>query len=82
MARQGDCLRGIVNNQVNTGERLKGADIAPFTPDDPALHLVARQRNDRNRDLRHIIRRAPADRSRNDLPGALVGLILELRLKL
>mgnify|MGYP000514890072 CR=1 FL=1 len=44
---QGNGLRGIIDDKVNAGGRLKGADIAALTADDAALHLVAGQRGQR-----------------------------------
>ena len=78
MAGKRDGLRRIVNDQVNAGKRFECADVAALAPDDPALHLVARQRNDRHRNFRDIIRGAAADGCRDDLLCALVGFILEL----
>jgi hypothetical protein len=46
--RDRDRLGRIVDDQVDTGRRLQGTDIAPLAPDDPALHVIRRKRNDRD----------------------------------
>src|SRR5947209_6680692 len=34
-------FRGVVDDQVDAGRRLKGADVAALTADDAALHVIA-----------------------------------------
>src|SRR5262245_33392514 len=47
-ARNNDSFWRIVNNEVDTCGSFKGANITPFTTNDPAFHLLARQCDDRN----------------------------------
>ena len=47
-ARQDDSLRRVVDDEVDARQRLERADVAALAADDAALHLVVRQRNDRN----------------------------------
>lgn len=48
-ARNNDRFGSIVNNDIDSRERFKGADIPPFAADDAPFHFVARQRYRRNR---------------------------------
>ena len=52
-------LGRVVDDQVDAGGELEGADVAPLAADDPALHLVARQLDDRDRGLRDVVRSQP-----------------------
>ena len=40
-------LGRVVDDQVDAGRLLEGADVAALAADDPALHLVRRQVDDR-----------------------------------
>ena len=42
-AAEDDGLRGVVDDQVDAGRLLEGADVAALAADDPALHLVVGQ---------------------------------------
>ena len=42
---QNNCLRCIINNQINTCHRLKSSDISSLSTDNSALHLVIRKLN-------------------------------------
>jgi hypothetical protein len=33
----------LIDDEVDPGEILEGADVAPVAPDDPPLHLIVRQ---------------------------------------
>ena len=77
MAGQGDGLGGIVDDEIHTGEVLQGTDIAAFTTDDAALHLIIGQRHYRYGHFGYIVRSAALDRARDDLPGLLVSLVLQ-----
>ena len=50
-ARQQHAFGGVVDQHVDAGDLLEGPDVAALTADDPALHLIARQRNGRNHRL-------------------------------
>jgi hypothetical protein len=45
---------GVVDDEVDAGEVLQRADVAPLAPDDPPLHVVAGQLHDRDRRLRGV----------------------------
>ncbi len=54
-------FRRIVDDHVDAGGLLEGADVAAVAADDAALHLVRRQGYDRDRDFGHVVRRHPLD---------------------
>ncbi len=75
-------LRGVVDDQVDAGGRLDGADVAPFAADDPSLHLIGRQRHHTDGLLGHIVAGIALDGQGEDvlrlLVGNLPGLVLDL----
>ena len=75
-AGHGDSLRRVVDDEVHTGERLNGADVAALPADDAALHLVIGQGNHTDGDFGRMVSGAPLDGGGYDLLGALVGLLL------
>ena len=81
-ARQDDGLRRVVDDEVDARQRLERADVAALAADDAALHLVVRQRDDRDRRLRDVVSRAALDGRRENLAGLLVRLIFRLLLVL
>ena len=66
-------LRRVVDDDVDPGEGLQRADVAALSADDPALHVVARERDRGHRVLRGVLRRVPLEGHRDDRPGLLVG---------
>ena len=52
--------RRVVDDQVDAGGHLQGADVAPLAADDPPLHLVVGQRDHRHRGLGRRSRRPSA----------------------
>ena len=74
-AREDDRLGGVVDDQVDAGRLLEGADVAALAADDPALHLVARQVDDRDRVLGGVVRGDALHRRDDDLAGLVVGLL-------
>ena len=46
--REHDRLRRVVDDEVDAGEVLEGADVAAFAADDPALHVVGRELDERD----------------------------------
>ena len=44
-ARNNHRVRGVVDNHVNTGRSLEGADIPPLTTYDTSLHFIVGQRH-------------------------------------
>ncbi len=77
-AGDGDCLGGVVDDQVAAGQRLNGADVAALAADDAAFHLVVRQRHDRYGHFAGVVGGAALDRRGDDLAGHAVGLVLVL----
>ncbi len=78
----GDGLRRIVNDQIHPGDGLQGADISALPADDPALHLVVGQGHHGDGGLGGVVGGAALDGGGDDLPGFLLGLVLELALDL
>src|ERR687898_3345266 len=72
-AGQQDRLGGVVDDQVDAGDGLEGADVAALAADDAALHVVRRQREDGDGRLRGLLGRDPLDGQGDDLAGAAVG---------
>ena len=79
-ARQQHRLGRVVDDQVDAGHRLEGADVAALPADDPALHLIARQVQHRDDRLAGLLAGDALDRQRHDLAGALVAFLLRLAL--
>ena len=81
-ARDHDGLGGVVDDHVDAGERLEGANVATFAADDATLHVVARERDRRHRVLGGVLRGVALEGDRDDrarlLVGALAGLDLVL----
>ena len=65
----------VVDDQVDARRLLERPDVAALAADDPALHLVARQVEDRDRVLGGVVRGDPLDRRHDDLAGAVLGLV-------
>jgi hypothetical protein len=64
-AREDHRLGGVVDDQVDAGGLLEGADVAPLAADDASLHLVRRQVDHRHRALHHVVGGDPLDRHRD-----------------
>ena len=54
-------LGRVVDHHVHPGDLLEGADVAAFSADDPALHLVAGQMNCGDDRLRRLLGGHPLD---------------------
>ena len=54
-AREDDRARRVVDDQVDAGGELEGADVPALAADDAALHIVAWQVHDRDRGLDGVI---------------------------
>src|SRR5436305_1254514 len=52
--RQDDGLRRVVDDEVDAGEMLEGANVAALAADDPALHVVGRELDERDGRLRGV----------------------------
>ena len=74
-ARQDHGLRGVVDDQVDAGRLLERADVAALAADDPALHLVAREVDDRDGVLGRVVGGDALHRGHDDLARLLLGLV-------
>ncbi len=79
-ARQHHRRRGLVDDEVDPGEALQGADVAPVAADDPALHLVARQLHHAGCGLARLVGCEALHRDGEDSAGAAFRLQLRLLL--
>src|SRR5947207_1342172 len=75
-------LRRVVDDEVDTGGCLDGADVPPFAADDAPLHVVARERHHGHRTLGDELARETLDGNRHDLLGTPVGFLACLGLDL
>ena len=69
-------LGGVVDDQVDPGDLLEGPDVAALPADDPALHVVAGQRDRGDHRLGGLLRGDPLDHRAEDPPGPDLGLVL------
>jgi hypothetical protein len=80
-ARQDDRLGRVVDDDVDARGHLQGPDVAALAADDPALHVVRREIDDRDRGLDDVLGRRPLDGVGHDLAGRrgrlLPGLLLD-----
>jgi hypothetical protein len=74
-AAQDDRLRRVIDDQVDAGGLLEGADVATLPTDDPALHLVGRQMDDADGVLRRVVRGDALHRGEDDVAGLVLGLL-------
>ena len=74
-AREHHGLGRVVDDQVHPGRGLERADVPALAADDAALHVLARQREHRDRRLARLLGGDPLDRDRHDLAGALLALL-------
>src|SRR3954453_6336729 len=79
---QHDRARRVVDDEVDAGEVLERADVAPLPADDPALHVVGRQMHDRPRCLGRVPRRHALHADGEDVAHATLGVALGLLLDL
>ncbi len=81
-AREDHGVRRVVDDEVDAGEVLEGADVAALAADDAALHVVGRQLDDRDRRLGRVAGGEALHDDREDVAHAPVGLALGLLLDL
>ena len=74
-ARQDDRLGRVVDDQVDAGRLLEGADVATLAADDATLHLVRRQVDDRDGVLGGVVRGHALDGSDDDVASAVLGVL-------
>ena len=72
----------VVDDQVDAGCLLEGADVAALATDDAALHLLARQVDDRHGRLGGMVGRDALHDGGQDPSGALLALLLGTALDL
>ena len=71
-----DRLGRVVDDQVNAGGRLQGADVAALAADDAALHVVVGQRDHAHRGLSHMVGGALLNGQGDNVAGLLLALLL------
>ena len=81
-AGQDDRVGGVVDDEVDAGEVLEGADVAALTADDAALHVVGGQLDDGDRRLGRVARRHALHHDAQDVADAAIGVALGLLLDL
>ena len=81
-AREHDGLGRVVDDEVDAGDVLEGADVAALAADDAALHVVGRQVDHRDGGLGDVVGGGALDAQREDVAGAAVGLAARLFLDL
>ena len=65
VARKHHGFRCVVDDHVDSGGLLEGADIAALAADDPALHFVGGELDDRHGELGGLVGGHPLDRHRD-----------------
>ena len=66
-------LGGVVDDEVDAGRLLEGADVATLAADDAALHLVRRDGHRRDGHLRGVVHHDALDGGDHDFAGAFFG---------
>ena len=70
-----DRLGRVVDDEVDARGLLEGPDVAALAADDPALHLVGRQVDDRHRVLGCVVRGYPLHGGQDDVAGLVLGFL-------
>ena len=71
-------LGSVVNDKINAGDGLQGADVATLAADDAALHLVVGQSDHGNGDFRGMVSGTALNSLRDNFAGKLIRLVLNL----
>ena len=79
--REDDCFRSVVDDEIDPRHLLERPDVATFSADDPALHVVAGDVDDRDGRLGGVVGGDALDRDPNDVAGTLVGLFASASLR-
>src|SRR5581483_5930783 len=74
-AGEHDGLRRVIDDQIDARRRLERADVPPLASDDATLHVLGREREDRDRRLGGLLGRDPLDCDRHDLARSLFTLL-------
>ena len=72
----------VVDDEVDAGQVLERPNVPALAPDDPALHVVGRQLDERDRRLGRMARGDPLERVRDEVPRPAPGLERRLLLDL
>ena len=72
----------VVDDHVDAGALLEGADVAPFAADDPALHVVAGNVDGADGGVGGVLGGVALDGGRQDLAGLLLAVTAGLLLGL
>ena len=80
--REHDGVRRVVDDEVDAGQVLERADVATLAADDPALHVVGRQLDDRDGRLGRVARRDALERVGDEVARAPLRLRPRLLLEL
>ena len=80
--REHDRLRRVVDDEVDAGEVLERADVATLAADDPPLHVVGRELDERDRGLGRVRRCDSLQRVGDEVPRAPLRLRPRLLLHL
>ena len=79
-AGQDHRLGRVVDDQIDAGGLLQSPDVAALAADDPALHLIRWQVDDRDGVLGRVVRGHPLDGGHDDVAGFLVGFLARVAL--
>src|SRR5258706_1484629 len=74
-ARQDDRFRGVIDDQIDPGRLFERPDVAALATDDPTLHLVVGEMDDRHRVLGRVVGGDALDRGDDDVTSLLVGFL-------
>ena len=80
--REHDRVGRVVDDEVDAREMFERADVAALTPDDPPLHVVRRELDERDSRLRGRARRDPLQRVGDQVPRPALRLGLSFLLHL
>ena len=71
-----DGVGSVVDDHVDAGRQLEGANVPAFATDDASLHFIIRQRDGRHRRLDALLRRNSLDSQRDDFLRFTLGVAL------
>ena len=74
-AAEHDRVGRVVDDEVDAGGLLEGADVAAFAADDAALHLVRRDGHGRDRGFGSVVDHDALDGGDDDVAGLVLGVL-------
>ncbi len=77
--RQDDGFRRVVDDKIHARQRLDGANVSSLATDNPPLHFIIGQGNDRHRRLGNGIRRIPLHGAGQNLPRRRIRIFFDFR---